>query len=75
MAISKSTFYRYAMHANQNMVAHMYGNSCLCKPKAHAIQAIAIVQCNVDISADYISHRSQVLTSRKKVSIKVLPAI
>ena len=67
-------FYQYAKYVVQNMVAHMHGNSCLCKPRLHTIQAFATFQCIIDKSTDYMSYRSYILASDKKVVAKVFQA-
>ena len=74
MTILESTFYRYAKHAVQNMVAQMHGNTSLCKPRPHIIQATAMLQCILDNSADHLSYRSQVLAFEKEVVSKIQPA-
>ena len=74
MTVPESTFFRYAKHASENMVAQMHGNTGLRKPRPHTVQATATLQCNVDKSVDYMLHRCRVLTCGKKVVTKVLPA-
>ena len=74
MDVPESTFFRYAKHASENMVAQMHGNTGLRKPRPHTVQATATLQCIVDKSTDHMLHRSQVLTCGKKVVTKVLPA-
>ena len=58
MAVPESTFYRYAKHAAENMVAEMHGNTGLRKPRSHTIQATATLRCILDKSADHMPHRS-----------------
>ena len=72
MDVPKSTFYSYTKHAAQNMVAHMYGNSSLRKPRAHTIHATATLDYILDKYADPMSYRSPILTFGKKVVAKVL---
>ena len=74
MEVSESTFYRYAKYASQNMVAQLHGNSGLQKPRAHTVQATAILRCILEKSADHMPHRLHVLSSGEKVVTKVLPA-
>ena len=74
MDVPESTFFRYAKHASENMVAQMHGNTGLRKPRPHTVQATATLRCIVDKSADHMPHRSRVLTCGKKVVTKVLPA-
>ena len=74
MAIPESTFYRYAKHAAENMVAQMHRNTGLRKPKPHSIQATATIQCILDKSIVHMPYRSRVMASGKKVVSKVLPA-
>ena len=72
--VSESTFYRYARYASQNMVAQLYGNSGLQKPRTHTVQATPTLRCILEKSADHMLHRSRVLSSGEKVVTKVLPA-
>ena len=74
MEVSESTFYCYAKYASQNMVAHLYGNSSLKKPRAHIVQSTATLRCILEKSTDHMPHRSSVLLSGEKVVTKVLPA-
>ena len=74
MDVPESTFFQYAKHASENMVAQMHGNMGLRKPRPHTVQATATLRCIVDKSADHMPHRSRVLTCGKKVVTKVLPA-
>ena len=57
------------------MVVQMHGNIGLWKPRPHAVHATATLQCIVEKLANHMPHRSRVLTSRKKIVTKVLPAI
>ena len=75
MAVPESSFFRYAKHASENMVAQMHGNMGLRKPRPHTLQAIATLRCIMDKSTDHVPHRSQVLICGKKVVTKALPAI
>ena len=54
------------------MVAQMHGNTGLCKPRPHTIQATATLRCILDKSVDHMPHRSRVLASGKKVVSKGL---
>ena len=74
MDVPESTFFRYAKHASENMVAQMHGNTGLWKPRPHTVQATTTLRCIVDKYADHMPHRSRVLTCGKKVVTKVLPA-
>ena len=75
MEVSESTFYRYTKYASENMVAQLHGNSSLCKPRAHTVQATTTLKCILEKSADHMLHRSRVLSSGEKVVTKVLPAM
>ena len=74
MDVPESTFFLYAKHASENMVAQMHGNTGLRKPRPHTMQATATLRCIVDKSADHMPHRSRVLSCGKKVVTKVLLA-
>ena len=54
MVVPESTFYRYAKHAAENMVAQMRGNTGLRKPRPHTVQATATLRCILDKSSNHM---------------------
>jgi hypothetical protein len=74
MGVSRVTFFRYTEAAASGDMARHHRNFGSKKPREHTMQAIAILRCMLERSADHMPHRSTTLPTGESVVTKTLPS-
>jgi hypothetical protein len=74
MGVSRATYYRWKVNANNGLLAEHHGNAGTVKPRNHILQAIATLHLMLEQTADHMPHRTTTIEIREKVVSKCLPS-
>jgi hypothetical protein len=74
MGVSRATYYRWKVNANNGLRAEHHGNIGTVKPRSHTLQATTTLRLMLKQTADYMPHRTTTIETGEKVVSKCLPS-
>jgi hypothetical protein len=74
MGVSRATYYRWKVNANNGLHAEHHGNAGMVKPRSHTLQATATLRLMLEQTADHMPHRMTTIETGEKVVSKCLPS-
>jgi hypothetical protein len=74
MGVSRATYYRWKVDANNGLRVDHHGNAGTVKPRSHKLQATAALCLMLEETADHMPQRTRTLETREKVVSKCLPS-
>jgi hypothetical protein len=74
MEVSRATYYRWKINANNGLRAEHHGNAGTVKPRSHTLQATATLRLMLEQTADHMPHRMTTIETGEKVVSKCLPS-
>jgi hypothetical protein len=74
MEVSRATYYRWKVNANNGLHVEHYGNAGTGKPRSHSLQAAATLRLMLEQTADHMPHRTTTIETGEKVVSKCLPS-
>jgi hypothetical protein len=74
MGVSRATYYRWKVNANNRLRVEHHGNAETIKPRSHTLQATATLHLMLEQTADHMPHRTTTIETREKVVSKCLPS-
>jgi hypothetical protein len=74
MGVSRATYYRWKVNANNGLCAKHHGNTGTVKLQSHTLQATATLRLMLEQTADHMPHRTTTIETREKVVSKCLPS-
>jgi hypothetical protein len=74
MEVSRATYYRWKVNANNGLRAEHHGNAGMIKPRSPTLQVIATLRLMLEQTADHMPHCTTTIETREKVVSKCLPS-
>jgi hypothetical protein len=74
MGVSRATYYRWKVNANNGLCAKHHGNTGTVKLQSHTLQATATLRLMLEQTADHMPHRTTTIETGEKVVSKCLPS-
>jgi hypothetical protein len=74
MGVSRATYYRWKMNANNGMHTDQRGNVGMAKLRTHTLQARATLRLLLEQSTDHMPHKTRTLEIGEKIVSKCLPS-
>jgi hypothetical protein len=74
MGVSRATYYRWKVNANNRLRAEHHSNAGMVKPRSHTLQATTTLRLMLEQTANHMPHRTRTLETGEKVVSKCLPS-
>jgi hypothetical protein len=74
MGVSRATYYRWKVNANNGLRAEHHGNAGTVKPQSHSLQVTATLCLMLEQTTDHMPHRTSTIETGEKVVSKCLPS-
>jgi hypothetical protein len=74
MGVSRATYYRWKVNANNGLRAEHHGNTGTVKPRSYILQATATLRLMLEQTVDHMLHRTTTIETGEKVVSKCLPS-
>jgi hypothetical protein len=72
MGVSKVTYYKWKVSANNGICAEYHGNARTAEPQTHTLQATTTLHLMLEQSTDHMPHKTRTLETIEKVVLKCL---